>query len=128
MSGLAYTGGTTGKPKGVMGTYRSGAAMTQIQMAEWEWPDEVRFLICTPLSHAGAAFFVPTLLRGGSLVVVPYFDPELVLETIEKYTITATMLVPTMLYMLLDHPDFADPTCRASRPSTTAPRRCRRPG
>jgi fatty-acyl-CoA synthase len=107
VAGLAYTGGTTGKPKGVMGTYRSGAAMTEIQLAEWEWPDEVRFLIATPLSHAGAAFFIPTLLRGGSIVVLPGFDPGKVLETIEKYRITATMLVPTMLYVLMDHPEFA---------------------
>ncbi|HZA87585.1 MAG TPA: AMP-binding protein, partial [Acidimicrobiales bacterium] len=105
--GLAYTGGTTGKPKGVMGSYRSGAAMTQIQMTEWEWPREPRFLMCTPLSHAGAAFFIPVLLLGGSLVVVPYFEPGLVLETIETERITATMVVPTMLYMLMDHPDFA---------------------
>ena len=105
--GLAYTGGTTGQPKGVMGSYRSGAAMTQIQMTEWEWPHEPRFLMCTPLSHAGAAFFVPVLLLGGSLVVVPYFEPGLVLETIEREKITATMLVPTMLYALMDHPDFA---------------------
>ncbi|MGH9230170.1 MAG: AMP-binding protein, partial [Acidimicrobiales bacterium] len=46
-------------------------------------------------------------LLGGSLVVVPYFEPGLVLETIERERITATMLVPTMLYMLMDHPDFA---------------------
>jgi fatty-acyl-CoA synthase len=105
--GLAYTGGTTGRPKGVMGSYRSGAAMTQIQLTEWEWPREPRFLMCTPLSHAGAAFFVPVLLLGGSLVVVPYFEPGLVLETIERERITATMVVPTMLYALLDHPDFA---------------------
>ncbi|HET6663647.1 MAG TPA: AMP-binding protein, partial [Acidimicrobiales bacterium] len=105
--GLAYTGGTTGKPKGVMGSYRSGAAMSQIMLTEWEWPREPRFLMCTPLSHAGAAFFIPVLLLGGSLVVVPYFEPGLVLETIERERITATMLVPTMLYMLMDHPDFA---------------------
>jgi fatty-acyl-CoA synthase len=104
VAGLAYTGGTTGKPKGVMGTYRSGATMASIQMADWEWPSETRFLICTPLSHAGAAFFVPTLLLGGSIVVLPGFDPGKVLETIERYRITATMLVPTMVYTLLDHP------------------------
>jgi acyl-CoA synthetase (AMP-forming)/AMP-acid ligase II len=105
--GLAYTGGTTGKPKGVMGSYRSGAAMSQIMLTEWQWPREPRFLMCTPLSHAGAAFFIPVLLLGGSLVVVPYFEPGLVLETIERERITATMVVPTMLYMLMDHPDFA---------------------
>jgi fatty-acyl-CoA synthase len=101
---IAYTGGTTGRPKGVVGTYRSMSTMTSIQMAEWQWPDEMRFLCCTPLSHAGAAFFVPTLLRGGSLYVLPHFDPERVVDTIAKHRITATMLVPTMIYVLLDHP------------------------
>jgi fatty-acyl-CoA synthase len=105
VTGLTYTGGTTGKSKGVMQTYRSGATLCQIQMSEWEWPEEVRFLIATPLSHAGAAFFIPTLLRGGSIVVLPGFDPTAVFEAIQKYRITATMLVPTMLYILLDHPD-----------------------
>ncbi|KHJ72447.1 AMP-binding protein [Rhodococcus sp. Chr-9] len=105
-SSIVYTGGTTGKPKGVMGSFRSGAALNQIQMAEWQWPEQPRFLVCTPLSHAGAAFFVPTLLRGGCLYVLPHFDPALVLEAIEKHRINATMLVPTMIYMLLDHPDF----------------------
>ncbi|MEY2399852.1 MAG: fatty-acyl-CoA synthase [Actinomycetota bacterium] len=106
VSGLIYTGGTTGKPKGVMSSYRSSATMTQIQMSEWEWPEELRFLIMTPLSHAGAAFIIPTLLRGGSIVVSAGFDPAKLFQLIEKYKITATMLVPTMLYMLMDHPDF----------------------
>jgi fatty-acyl-CoA synthase len=108
VSGFTYTGGTTGASKGVMQTYRSGATLTQIQLAEWEWPEETRFLIATPLSHAGAAFFIPTLLRGGSIVVLPGFDPTAVLETIQKYKITATMLVPTMLYILMDHPKIDD--------------------
>jgi fatty-acyl-CoA synthase len=108
LAGIAYSGGTTGKPKGIMSTFRGGASMTQIQMAEWQWPDETRFLICTPLSHAGAAFFVPTLLRGGSLTVLPGFDPETFMRTVEEHRITATMLVPTMLYVLLDHPKFDD--------------------
>jgi fatty-acyl-CoA synthase len=102
---ITYTGGTTGKPKGVMGTAQAMATMTQIQLAEWEWPEAPKFLICTPLSHAGAAFFAPTLLKGGSLVVVPKFDPAGVLRIIEEERITATMLVPTMLYALMDHPD-----------------------
>jgi fatty-acyl-CoA synthase len=61
--------------------------------------------MCTPLSHAGAAFFVPVLLKGGTLIVLPRFDPAEVLRTIEEKRITATMLVPSMLYVLLDHPD-----------------------
>ena len=103
--GLTYTGGTTGKPKGVMGTAQSISAMTQIQLAEWEWPDHPRFLMCTPLSHAGSAFFLPTVVKGGEMVVLPKFDPAEVLRVIEEQRISATMLVPSMLYALMDHPD-----------------------
>lgn len=102
---IAYTGGTTGLPKGVIGTAQAMNTMAQIQLAEWEWPAEPRFLMCTPLSHAGAAFFVPTVIKGGSLIVLAKFDPAEVLRTIEEEQITATMLVPSMLYALLDHPD-----------------------
>jgi fatty-acyl-CoA synthase len=107
LSALAYTGGTTGKPKGVMNTYRGSALMAQIMASEWQWPDEVRHLVCTPLSHAGSSMFVPLLLVGGSMVVLPAFDAGAVLEAIEQYRITTTMLVPSMIYALLDHPAFA---------------------
>jgi fatty-acyl-CoA synthase len=102
---ITYTGGTTGKPKGVIGTSQAMSTMSQIQLAEWEWPENPRFLMCTPLSHAGAAFFVPTVIKGGSLYVLSRFDPAEVLRTIEEQKITATMLVPSMLYALMDHPD-----------------------
>jgi fatty-acyl-CoA synthase len=102
---VTYTGGTTGKPKGVVGTASSMAAMTQVQLAEWEWPEAPRFLMCTPLSHAGAAFFVPTLMAGGSMVVLPRFEPGEVFRAIAEHRITATMLVPSMIYAMLDHPD-----------------------
>ncbi|OBF92109.1 acyl-CoA synthetase [Mycobacterium sp. 852002-51163_SCH5372311] len=103
--GLTYTGGTTGKPKGVMGTAQSISTMTMIQLSEWEWPEQPRFLMITPLSHAGAAYFVPTLIKGGEMYVLPKFDPAEVLKTIEEKRITATFVVPSMLYALMDHPD-----------------------
>lgn len=105
IGGLTYTGGTTGKPKGVIGTVGSILTMTTVQLAEWEWPEHPRFLMCTPLSHAGAAFFVPTIVKGGEMVVLPKFDPAEVLRAIEERRITATMLVPSMIYALMDHPD-----------------------
>ena len=105
ITSITYTGGTTGKPKGVIGTSRAFATMTQIQLAEWEWPQEPRFLMCTPLSHAGAAFFVPVVIKGGTLFVSARFDPGEVLATIEEERINSLMVVPTMLYALLDHPD-----------------------
>jgi fatty-acyl-CoA synthase len=105
IGGLTYTGGTTGRPKGVIGTVGNISAMTTIQLAEWEWPENPRFLMCTPLSHAGAAFFTPTIVKGGEMIVLPRFDPAEVLATIEERRITATMLVPSMIYALMDHPD-----------------------
>ncbi len=75
IGGMAYTGGTTGKPKGVLGTTGNIATMTQIQLSEWEWPEDPRFLMCTPLSHAGAAFFTPTVVKGGVMVVLRQVRP-----------------------------------------------------
>ncbi|WP_280418411.1 AMP-binding protein [Nocardia carnea] len=106
VTSLVYTGGTTGKPKGVQLTAQSYFSMTTIQLAEWEWPSRPRFLSCTPLSHAGAAFVTPVLVNGGTFLLLPKFDAAAVLETIEKKRITALMLVPSMIYALLDHPDL----------------------
>lgn len=101
---IIYTGGTTGKPKGILQTYRAAGFMTMVQMLEWEWPEELRMMIATPLSHAAAAFFVPTLQKGGCIYVPAGFDPQLIFDMIEQHKITATMLVPVMIYYLMDHP------------------------
>ena len=105
VNGLSYTGGTTGKPKGVMMTTQATTTMTTIQLAEWEWPENPRFLMLTPLSHAGAAYFLPTLIKGGEMHVMAKFDPGAALQYIEEHKITATFVVPAMLYALMDHPD-----------------------
>lgn len=106
ITSLVYTGGTTGKPKGVEITAETYFTMTTIQLAEWEWPRHPQFLSCTPLSHAGAAFVTPVIVKGGRLFLLPKFDPAAVLETIEKKRITTLMLVPSMIYALLEHPDL----------------------
>jgi fatty-acyl-CoA synthase len=102
---LSYTGGTTGKPKGVMMTTQATTTMTTVQLAEWEWPENPKFLMLTPLSHAGAAYFLPTLIKGGEMHVMAKFDPGAALAYIEEHKITATFVVPAMLYALMDHPD-----------------------
>jgi fatty-acyl-CoA synthase len=103
---LSYSGGTTGEPKAIAATYRTLLTKTMIQLVEWEWPSEVRQLVCAPLSHAGGAMVLPTLLRGGSLFILPAFESKAVLAAIERHRISCVLLVPTMINALLDHPDF----------------------
>ncbi|MEO6092387.1 MAG: AMP-binding protein [Novosphingobium sp.] len=105
---LGYSGGTTGKPKSIPSVQRVGMATLQIMMADWEWPTVPNVLTCAPLSHAGAAMALPTLLKGGTLLVQPGFDPVAVMEAIERYRINCMMLVPTMIYALLDHPRLGE--------------------
>jgi fatty-acyl-CoA synthase len=100
---LVYTGGTTGQPKGVMHTHRTFVAVMMAELAEWQWPDRPVFLAITPISHGAGPCIVPVLLRGGTVVLEDGFAPATFLETIERYGVNATFVVPTMIYKILDH-------------------------
>jgi fatty-acyl-CoA synthase len=97
-----FTGGTTGRPKGAAHRHLSATSGIVQSLAVWDWPADVRFLIATPISHAAGAMLTPTLLRGGEFHVLPAFDVRKYLETIQRERITATFMVPSMIYDLLD--------------------------
>lgn len=105
---LAYTGGTTGKSKGVLRQQAQAAAMTDSILGEFEWSDPIVYLSVAPLSHVGGTKLMPTLIRGGRAHFHHGFDPERILHDIEAERITTTLLVPTMIYMLLDQPALDD--------------------
>ena len=104
---IVYTGGTTGRPKGVLMTHRVWAAMTWIQMTEWEFPDPLRILIVSPLSHAALSLVAPVLLSGGAFYVMEAFTPDGFFDMVEQHRITTTMIVPVMLYAMQGHPRYA---------------------
>ena len=103
---IVYTGGTTGRPKGVLMSHRVWQAMTWIQMAEWEFPDDLRMAIATPLSHAAMSLVAPVLLSGGAFYVMDSFTPDGFFDLVAEHRITATLVVPVMLYALQGHPRY----------------------
>ena len=101
---LIYTGGTTGRPKGVAHTHRVHVTMILTEMADWDWPSEIRFLALTPITHASGAMIMPVLLKSGTYAMTKGFTAEKFVHLVETHRITATFLVPTMIYVLLDSP------------------------
>jgi fatty-acyl-CoA synthase len=101
---ISFTGGTTGGPKGVVRSQRALACSLTTMLAEWDWPPELRFLALAPLTHATGSIVPAVLLRGGCVHVRPGFDVEDVYRQVAAERITATFLVPTMIYRLLERP------------------------
>ncbi len=101
---LAYTGGTTGRPKGVMLSNRSLVTNTVCALVGAEWPEQVRFLCPTPISHGAGSMILPTFLRGGTVVLQDGFSVDRVLDALESDEISYAFFVPTMIYALLDSP------------------------
>jgi len=99
---LAYTGGTTGRSKGVMIPHRALVTMTVLLYADWDWPADIRFLAATPISHAAGVTLYPVMLRGGFVRLVQGFETEAYCRAIEQEKITAAFLVPTLIYTLID--------------------------
>ncbi|ORV51703.1 acyl-CoA synthetase [Mycobacterium europaeum] len=102
---LQYTGGTTGKPKGAMLSHRALVQEVQSLTAGWGLPENPRYLAASPITHAAVLPLLPTLLRGGTVVLQQGFDPDAWLRAVEAERVNYTFLVPTMLYTLLDKTD-----------------------
>jgi acyl-CoA synthetase (AMP-forming)/AMP-acid ligase II len=105
---LIYTGGTTGKSKGVMLDQRA-EVLNQYHFAmKVSWKPDLPFIIQTPMFHGATMLgVVGAPMFGVPTIVLPGFEPALSLAATEKYQPGVTVLVPTMIAMLLNHPEFA---------------------
>ena len=101
---LGFSGGTTGTPKGIVRSHRTMVTNAIYTVVDWDWPADSRFLVTTPMSHASGAMALPTLLKGGSMVMLDKFSPQDFVDAVEAHGITSTFVVPTMIYRILDLP------------------------
>jgi fatty-acyl-CoA synthase len=106
---ILYTSGTTGTPKGAVLSHANLTFNTMNQLAHADVLGTDTALCMAPLFHATGLGQVslPTLFKGGTVVIATKFDPGTILATVAGQRITSFSAVPTMLQMLCDHPDFA---------------------
>jgi len=104
---IFYTGGTTGKSKGVMLSHAGFVGNCMAMRGLGICPDDCRMLVVAPLFHlAAAAALTMAMLAGGTAVIAPAFDPNRTLDLIEDEGVTDALLVPTMIQMVLDGQGF----------------------
>ncbi len=104
---LVYTSGTTGSPKGALLTHRGMTNAARFGAMRFGMRPGDVYVQTMPLFHVGGQVVSFQLCQqSATAVLVPAFEPGLVLELIESEVATLTCGVPTMLLALVGHPDF----------------------
>ena len=109
LSGIFYTGGTTGRAKGVMLSHGNHVANTlQYITMLGALPDTI-YLHAAPMFHIADALYVYAITHlGGRHIFIPRFEPAACAKALQDYAVTDILLVPTMIQMLLEQPGFSD--------------------
>ncbi|MEM7468118.1 MAG: long-chain fatty acid--CoA ligase [Pseudomonadota bacterium] len=109
LSGIFYTGGTTGRSKGVMLTHANHVANSLQLAATGGITTDSIYLHAAPMFHIADGLYIYAITQlGGQHVIIPRFEPEACATALEKYRINVSILVPTMIQMLLDYPGLGD--------------------
>ncbi|WP_435944470.1 acyl-CoA synthetase [Gordonia rhizosphera] len=106
---IMYTSGTTGNPKGVVLTHGGVTFAVMNPIIDLDLCSDEVALVAAPLFHTAALNYIslPTLLKGGTVVIEEGFEPGRALRIIAERGVTYSFGVPTMLDAMSSHPDFA---------------------
>lgn len=99
---VVYTGGTTGQPKGVIHSQESCYFMMIAQSISLNFLPSDKLMLMTPLAHSAGAIMYLGCLNGTSFIVEKKPDYQRLLELISMKKVTVMLLVPTIIYLLLD--------------------------
>lgn len=105
---IMYTSGTTGRPKGVVLTHGNVVFAVMNPIVDLDFLSDEVALVAAPLFHTAALNFValPTLLKGGTVLIEEGFEPGRILHLIETERVTYSFGVPTMLDAMSAHPNW----------------------
>jgi long-chain acyl-CoA synthetase len=103
LAGICYTGGTTGRPKGVMLSHGNLLANAKHNLIATGHAPEHSWLHVPPMFHvAGTANLFACTWAGSRQVMLHRFEPRSFVDTVKREQITHCALVPTMLGMLME--------------------------
>jgi acyl-CoA synthetase (AMP-forming)/AMP-acid ligase II len=106
VASLFYTSGTTGDPKGVMLTHRNFYVNAMGSLMMYNTGNIMRGLLPGPLFHVATTYRVfAATMACTHTVLLPRFEPAALFRIIDEYQIESMSLVPTMIGMMLDHPE-----------------------
>jgi long-chain acyl-CoA synthetase len=109
IAGIFYTGGTTGLPKGVMLTHGNLVQNAKHALISLGYHAGDAYLHSAPMFHLADGLSTYALTwAGGRHVIAPAFEPGEWLHTVAAERVTRTLLVPTMINMLINHPEIND--------------------
>ncbi|WP_299567977.1 AMP-binding protein [uncultured Sulfitobacter sp.] len=106
--GILSSGGTTGRPKGILLTQLNWATLIANFYAGHDVGPEPVHLLISPMTHAAGVMAVALMATGTRNIILPGFDGARVLDTIEREGVTHLFLPPTAIYMLLSEPGIED--------------------
>ncbi len=99
---IKFTGGSSGKPKGVLQPYRAWIAGASSMIHAFGFGPTDRYLMAAPLTHGTSCYVTPILAAGGTLVFMEgKTTPGKVLDAFQGQDITTSFLPPTLIYMMM---------------------------